>query len=78
MNFSESYSLFMECFSNVFKQAALNSPNVVIGTITFGGDDFIWRIKEREDIDIHEGTEENSNALPDLILQRAARILNLP
>jgi nucleoside-triphosphatase len=63
----------MECFSEVFKQAALNlldSPNIVIGTITLGGDDFIRQVKERGDIEIHEVTEENRDSLPDLILER--------
>ncbi|MGR3293706.1 MAG: nucleoside-triphosphatase, partial [Candidatus Scalindua sp.] len=34
----------MECFSLAFKQAttnAINASNIVIGTITLGGDDFI-------------------------------------
>ncbi len=68
----------MECFSEVFKQAALNildSPNIVIGTITLGGDDFIRRVKERGDIEIHEVTEENRDELPDLILERVSRLL---
>ncbi len=69
----------MECFSDVFKQAvldALGSKNIVIGTITFGGDDFIARIKSREDIEIHEVTEENRDSLPDLVLGRVARLLS--
>jgi len=68
----------MECFSEVFKQAALNvldSPNIVIGTITLGGDDFIRRIKERGDIEIHEVTEGKRDALPDLIIERIAQLL---
>lgn len=68
----------MECFSEVFKQAALNaldSPNIVIGTITLGGDDFIRRIKEREDIEIHEVTQESRDSLPNLILERIAQLL---
>ena len=68
----------MECFSDVFKQAALralDSPNIVIGTITLGGDDFITRIKSRGDIEIHEVTEENRDSLPDLIMERAVRLL---
>src|SRR5271157_1394952 len=47
----------MECFSEAFKAAALkalDSSNIVIGTITFGGDAFIQSIKSREDIEIHE------------------------
>ena len=63
----------MECFSEVFKQAAtkaLDSPNIVVGTITFGGDDFILGIKQRGDMEIHEVTPESRDALPDLILRR--------
>ncbi|MBS1127552.1 MAG: thymidylate kinase [Nitrospirae bacterium] len=68
----------MECFSEVFKQAALaalDSPSIVVGTITLGGDDFITRIKSRGDIEIHEVTQENRDSLPDLILERVARLL---
>jgi len=63
----------MECFSEMFKQAAvraLDSPNIVVGTITFGGDDFILGIKNKQDIEIHEVTPENRDALPDMILKR--------
>jgi len=69
----------MECFSDVFKQAALtalDSHNIVIGTITLGGDEFITRIKRREDIEILEVTPENRDALPDLILERTAMLLH--
>lgn len=68
----------MECFSGLFKQAALNaldSPNIVVGTITLGGDDFITRVKNRGDIEIHEVTQENRNSLPDLILESLAWLL---
>jgi nucleoside-triphosphatase len=68
----------MECFSDLFKQAALNaldSTNIVVGTITLGGDDFIKLIKGRGDIEIHEVTQENRNSLPDLILERVAHLL---
>ncbi|MBI4848367.1 MAG: AAA family ATPase [Nitrospirae bacterium] len=68
----------MECFSEVFKQAALaalDSPNIVIGTITLGGDEFITRIKSRGDIEIHEVTQENRDALSDIILERVAHLL---
>ena len=63
----------MECYSEVFRQAAitaLDSDNIVIGTITFGGDDFIQGIKEREDLEIYEVTPDNRDSLPDLILKR--------
>ena len=68
----------MECFSELFKQAAvtsLDSPNIVVGTITLGGDDFITGIKDRGDIEIHEVTEENRDSLPDLIMERVAHLL---
>jgi len=67
----------MECFSDLFKQAAitaLDSPNIVVGTITFGGDHFIMQIKNRGDIEIHEVTEENRDSLPDLILERVTHL----
>ena len=62
----------MECFSEIFKHAvidALDSPNIVIGTIALGGDEFIRGIKERNDISITEVTPENRNSLPDRILK---------
>jgi nucleoside-triphosphatase len=69
----------MECFSEVFRKtaiAALDSHNIVIGMITFGGDDFILGIKKRTDIEIHEVTTENRDTLPALILQRVAELMN--
>ncbi|MBI5663690.1 MAG: AAA family ATPase [Nitrospirae bacterium] len=63
----------MECFFEVFKQAAtraLDSPNIVVGTITLGGDDFILGIKQRGDMEILEVTMENRDLLPDLILNK--------
>ena len=68
----------MECFSGVFKDAALkalDSSNIVIETITHGGDDFIKNIKSREDIEIHEVTVKNRDLLPDLILKKVAGLL---
>ncbi|MDA8089208.1 MAG: hypothetical protein M0Z61_03135 [Nitrospiraceae bacterium] len=68
----------MECFSGGFKDAALkalDSPNIVIGTITRGGDDFIKSIKSRGDIEIHEVTVKNRDLLPDLILKKVAGLL---
>jgi nucleoside-triphosphatase THEP1 len=70
----------MECFSRAFKQAAANaldSPNIVIGTITFGGDDFIREVKKREDIEINEVTMGNRNLLPDLILRKISSLLRI-
>jgi nucleoside-triphosphatase len=69
----------MECFSEVFRKAAitaLDSPSIVVGTITFGGDDFILGIKKRPDIEISEVTPENRDTLPALILQRVAELMN--
>jgi len=68
----------MECFSGAFRKAAvkaLDSQNIVVGTITFGGDDFILSIKGRGDIEIHEVTSENRDALPDMILRKISDIL---
>jgi nucleoside-triphosphatase THEP1 len=68
----------MECFSEVFRQAAaraLDSPNIVIGTITFGGDDFIRNVKERDDVEITEVTSENRDSLPDIILKKISGLL---
>ena len=69
----------MECFSHKFKEAALHaldSPNIVVGTITLGGDDFIRRIKEREDLDITEVTPANRDDLPQTILDRINKLLS--
>ena len=66
----------MECFSKTFKQAALkalDAPNIVIGTITLGGDAFILEIKKREDMEINEVTDDNRDLLPDLILRQVAQ-----
>ena len=68
----------MECFSKVFKRAvikALNSSNIVIGTIASGGDDFIMEVRSREDIEIHEVTWNNRKLLPDFILNRIADLI---
>lgn len=68
----------MECFSPVFKTAALealDSENIVIGTITFGGGDFIQNIKKRDDIEITEVTPLNRDALPSIILEKVSVIL---
>jgi nucleoside-triphosphatase THEP1 len=67
----------MECFSGIFKQAvlrALDFPTIVIGTITFGGDDFILGIKTREDMEIQEVTLENRDSLSDAILQKVSAL----
>ncbi len=62
----------MECFSPAFRKAAveaLDSPNIVIGTITLGGGEFVLGIKKRDDIKIIEVTPDNRDALPEVILK---------
>ncbi len=69
----------MECFSTAFKQAATNAidaSNIVIGTITLGGDNFIREIKKREDIEVSEVTVDNRNLLPEIILKKISNFLN--
>ena len=69
----------MECFSEKFKAAALkalDAPNIVIGTVTFGGDEFIQKIKKREDVDILEVTLDNRDKLPGIILGKIQSIQN--
>lgn len=68
----------MECFSEAFKKAAvaaLDSDNIVIGTITLGGNPFIQSVKERNDIEIVEVTPENRDSLPDVIFEKAEAVL---
>lgn len=68
----------MECFSRAFKEAvltALDSPNIVVGTISLGGDEFFRRIKGREDVELLEVTLKNRDSLPDMILRRVVRLL---
>jgi nucleoside-triphosphatase len=68
----------MECFSEAFKKAvvnALDSPNIIIGTIAFGGDEFIQGIKNRKDIEILEVTLDNRNTLPYLILEKISELM---
>ncbi len=63
----------MECFSEMFKEAAVNaldSAHIVIGTITLGGDYFIKSLKYRDDIEITEVTLQNRDLLPELILSK--------
>jgi nucleoside-triphosphatase THEP1 len=69
----------MECFSRLFRQAAVNaldSSNIVLGTITFGGDDYISGIKKREDIEITEVTQDNRDALPAFIAEKIKEIIS--
>ena len=67
----------MECFSEKFKEAAvsaLDSPNIVVGTVTYGGDDFILGIKKREDTEVLEVTKDNRDSLPALVLGRVSAL----
>ncbi len=69
----------MECFSRDFKGAvvkALDSSNIVIGTISPGGDDFIMAVRSREDVEIHEVTRNNRRLLADFILNRISDLLS--
>jgi len=67
----------MECFSNKFIEAAqraLDASNIVVGTITLGGSDFILQVKKREDIEIIEVTAENRDQLPDIITEKVRQL----
>jgi nucleoside-triphosphatase len=69
----------MECFSPAFKQAttnALDASNIVIGTITLGGDDFIREIKKRKNMEISEVSVYNRTLLPGIILRKISNFLN--
>jgi len=68
----------MECFSDKFQTAALkalDSENIVIGTITLGSTDFIDKVKSRKDIEIMKLTRENRNDLPDRIIVKINELL---
>jgi nucleoside-triphosphatase len=68
----------MECFSGLFKEAvtrALDSQNIVVGTITLGRDSFILKIKGRADLDIRMVTLDNRDSLPGLIIKRVTELL---
>ena len=67
----------MECFSPKFIEAAtraLDSPNIVIGTITFGGSNFILQVKERDDLEIIEVTPDNRDQLHEIILKKVEQL----
>ena len=69
----------MGCFSMALKLAATNTidaPSIVIGAITFAGDDFIREIKEIKGMEISEVTVDNRNLLPDIILRKTSNILS--
>jgi len=57
----------MECFSSLFRKTvldALDMPNVVIGTISLRGDQFIKEIKSRSDVLVVEVSEKTRDELP--------------
>lgn len=68
----------MECFSPLFIAAAkraLDSPKIVVGTITLGGSDFITEVKKRSDIEILEVTLNNRDELPKEIINKVREYL---
>ena len=70
----------MECFSERFRQAAsdvLDAPNIVVGSITFGGGggDFIQNVKDRQDVEILEVTLDNRDSLSGKILKKIAGMI---
>jgi nucleoside-triphosphatase len=68
----------MECFSEKFRAAALtalDSENIVIGTVTLGGGEFIESIKTRSDMEITEVTEKNRDKLPLMLLEKIRVLL---
>jgi nucleoside-triphosphatase len=63
----------MECFSEKFRAAALaalDSRNIIVGTIALGGGDFIESLKNRLDMEIIEVTLANRDTLPGLLLAK--------
>ena len=57
----------MECFSSLFKKTVLDvldKSNVVIGSISLRGDQFIKRIKGRSDVLVVEVSEKTRDELP--------------
>ncbi len=68
----------MGCLSGVLRQAAvkaLDSPSIVIGTITLGGDEFIATVKTREDMEILEVSQDNRDAMPQVIIKKIEQLL---
>ncbi len=61
----------MEIFSDKFKEKVLdclNSKKLVLATIGIGGDKFIFKIKERNDVIIFKMNRENRDKLMDKVL----------
>ena len=62
----------MECASQAFKDAAwaaLEAPNVVLGTVAAKGVGFISRVKRRSDVRLVEVTKRNRDHLVEEILK---------
>ncbi|MBN2407572.1 MAG: AAA family ATPase [Elusimicrobia bacterium] len=67
----------MECFSERFRKAAvdaLDSPNIVIGTITLGGGGFIENIKKRDDMEIIEVLPANRDGLETKVIEKIRKL----
>jgi nucleoside-triphosphatase len=63
----------MECLSPLFRDIllkTLDSPNLVIGSITLKGNQFIERVKERKDIFLVTVSEKNRDSLPACLLEK--------
>ncbi|MEM2110882.1 MAG: NTPase [Candidatus Bathyarchaeia archaeon] len=69
----------MELFSQAFKESvkeALNSEKTVLGTIHYKArESLITAIKNREDAEIIEVTQNNRDSLPTLIIQKVLELL---
>lgn len=66
----------MELFSGSFKEIvleALDSSSHVLGTILFRPHSFCDKIKDREDVEIIEVTQENRDSLPEIILKKLTK-----
>ncbi|MFQ5594263.1 MAG: NTPase [Anaerolineae bacterium] len=66
----------MELFSEAFKATvlnALNGPNAVLATITRGRHPWADRIRQRDDVQLIQVTQENRDALVDHLVSRLAQ-----
>ncbi|MFC2075259.1 nucleoside-triphosphatase, partial [Bdellovibrionota bacterium] len=67
----------MECFSAVFKETvlkALDSENIVLGTISVAEEKFTKEIKERDDVEIIEINSKNRDELPEQIIEKIMKL----
>lgn len=63
----------MECYSSLFRDTlvqALDSPNLVVATISLKGGSFIQRIKNRGDVSMYSVSENNRDVMPDILARR--------